>query len=93
MKLKMNIEEKVIQHKTTGENLLAEMYQLNSNSTQDLKQEKNILHRMREILQELYRLMREGRVLEQMISGYFQKANLANYNPQIHELKYGKSSR
>lgn len=93
LKLKIDITDKIYRHKTAGENLLGEMYQLNTNTSQDLKQEKSLLNRMREILQELYRLMRGGRMLEQMISGYFQKANLSNYNPQVHELKYGKSSR
>lgn len=36
--------------------------------------------------------MREGRLLEQTIAGYFQKANLANYNPHIHQIKYNKTS-
>ena len=36
--------------------------------------------------------MRGGRLLEQTIAGYFQRANLANYNPLIHQVKYTKTS-
>ncbi len=36
--------------------------------------------------------MRTGRMLGQMVANYFQNANLANYNPQVHQLKYAKSN-
>ena len=46
---------------------------------------------MREILQELYRELRRGRVLERQIVQFFQNANLANYNPHVHQLRFSNN--
>jgi hypothetical protein len=91
LQTKKDLTERVLNHKYQLETMLQQIYDLNSNRTQNVSEEDNIVRRMREILQELYRELRTGKVIERHISQYFQSANLTNYNPHVHQLKFSNN--
>lgn len=92
LQLKAQLTDKLQAHRSKMEQLLQQIYDLNSNTSQNVSEQEDIVSKMRQILQELYRELRAGRVLERQVAQFFQNANLSNYNPSIHQLRFSNNS-